>query len=592
MAGPTVSTKSPGVKIAEISTLPASVAEVATAIPAFIGYTRKRSENGASFASGVPKRITSFLEFEAMFGTAFAEILEITLNDPEPGNVSPRVSITPKTTLSPFVLYYQVKWYFENGGGPCYIVSVGAVYDAVAAPTSANIVKTDLLAGLTACEKEDEITLLCAPEASWLSDGGIKDLYDAMLAQCAKLQDRFAILDAKANPSNTIVQDADNFRNNNVGADNLKYGATYYPQIQTTIAYNYDLASVKIKSDLRMHNSVLAKAIYNNKDLAKVIDTVAPLAAVAADATITINATTAAGHVLVVNGYSFPLSGASINAIAAQIKTDIDASADVNADVSVSVAANVATITAKTAGSAGNRITLSYNPLGKVPAVTLSSNALVGGFDSIDMPLYNAIKSSMDNYNVPMYPCGAIAGVYARVDFERGVWKAPANVGVRRIDKPLTNVSDADQEGLNVDAGSGKSINVIRNFTGKGNLIWGARTLAGNDNEWRYVPVRRLYIMVEESVKKATEFVVFEPNDANTWNRVKTMIGNYLTRLWREGALAGAKPEDAFFVKVGLGQTMTADDILNGIMNVEIGMAAVRPAEFIVLKFSHKLAVS
>ena len=110
-----------------------------------------------------------------------------------------------------------------------------------------------------------------------------------------------------------------------------------------------------------------------------------------------------------------------------------------------------------------------------------------------------------------------------------------------------------------------------------------------NENEWRYVPVRRLYIFVEESVKKATEFVVFEPNDAKTWMRVKTMIENFLTSLWKKGALAGAKPEHAFFVKVGLGETMTYQDILNGIMNIEIGMAAVRPAEFIILKFSHKI---
>ncbi len=95
--------------------------------------------------------------------------------------------------------------------------------------------------------------------------------------------------------------------------------------------------------------------------------------------------------------------------------------------------------------------------------------------------------------------------------------------------------------------------------------------------------------MVEESVMKATERFVFEPNDAGTWVKVKAMIENFLILQWRAGALAGAKPDDAFYVRIGLGETMTSDDILNGIMNVEIGMAAVRPAEFIVLKFSHKM---
>jgi len=144
--------------------------------------------------------------------------------------------------------------------------------------------------------------------------------------------------------------------------------------------------------------------------------------------------------------------------------------------------------------------------------------------------------------------------------------------------EPVSIVNDNNQEQLSTDVNSGKSINVIRNFTGKGNLIWGARTLAGNDNEWRYVPVRRFFIIVEESVKKSTEWVVFEPNDANTWFRIRSMVEDYLTKKWREGALMGSKSQDAFFVKCGLGQTMTNQDILEGKLNIEIGMATVRPA--------------
>jgi phage tail sheath protein FI len=186
-------------------------------------------------------------------------------------------------------------------------------------------------------------------------------------------------------------------------------------------------------------------------------------------------------------------------------------------------------------------------------------------------------------------PSSAIAGVYARVDKDRGVWKAPANVGLNYVSSLSVKISSEDQEDLNVDTVAGKSINAIRAFTGKGILVWGARTLAGNDNEWRYISVRRFFNMVEESVKKATSQFVFEPNDANTWVKVRAMIENFLSLQWRAGALAGAKEEQAFYVRVGLGQTMTAQDILNGYMHIEIGMAVVRPAEFIVLKFSHKL---
>ncbi len=178
------------------------------------------------------------------------------------------------------------------------------------------------------------------------------------------------------------------------------------------------------------------------------------------------------------------------------------------------------------------------------------------------------------------------------VDRERGVWKAPANVSLTAVKGPAINITHEDQENLNVDTVAGKSVNAIRAFTGKGTLVWGSRTLAGNDNEWRYIPVRRFFIMVEESVKKATEQFVFEPNDANTWVKIRAMIENFLFLQWRAGALAGAKQEHAFYVRIGLGQTMTAQDILEGRMNVEIGMAAVRPAEFIILKFSHKMQES
>ena len=218
-------------------------------------------------------------------------------------------------------------------------------------------------------------------------------------------------------------------------------------------------------------------------------------------------------------------------------------------------------------------------------AVTMDS------FNPADLLRYNLTKAAINNIEMQLPPSPLVAGIYANVDSSRGVWKAPANVALRQVTRPVRKVTHAEQEGLNVDS-SGKSINAIRTFTGKGTLIWGARTLDGNSNEWRYIPVRRFFNFAEESIKKGSERFVFEPNDANTWVKVRAMIENFLTLQWRAGALAGAVPEDAFFVKVGLGETMTALDILEGRMNVEIGMAVVRPAEFIILKFSHKMQES
>jgi hypothetical protein len=185
-------------------------------------------------------------------------------------------------------------------------------------------------------------------------------------------------------------------------------------------------------------------------------------------------------------------------------------------------------------------------------------------------------------------PAAAVAGAYARTDRERGVWKAPANVSLASVIGPKVKVTNAVQDDMNVDI-NGKSINAIRAFSGKGTLVWGSRTLDGNSNEWRYVPVRRLFNFIEESVQKASSFAVFEPNTAMTWLKVSTMIENFLYDLWQRGALAGDKPEKAFFVAVGLGKTMTEQDILEGRMILEVGVAAVRPAEFIILRFSHKL---
>lgn len=206
--------------------------------------------------------------------------------------------------------------------------------------------------------------------------------------------------------------------------------------------------------------------------------------------------------------------------------------------------------------------------------------------------VYEQAKGAITDMACRLPPSTTMAGIYAAVDNSRGVWKAPANVSVNSVIQPSIEFSNVEQDQMNVDPVAGKSVNAIRAFTGKGTLVWGARTLAGNDNEWRYVNVRRLFNFVEESVKRATEPFVFEANDANTWVRVQGMVENFLTVIWRQGALQGIKPEHAFFVAVGLGKTMTAIDILEGRMIVEVGLAAVRPAEFIIFRFSHKMAES
>ncbi|MFT6922824.1 MAG: phage tail sheath protein FI [Crocinitomicaceae bacterium] len=216
-----------------------------------------------------------------------------------------------------------------------------------------------------------------------------------------------------------------------------------------------------------------------------------------------------------------------------------------------------------------------------------ATNTLTTLKNSGNADYQTAVNLLNESGKVTLPPSSLMAGVYANVDRSSGVWKAPANVALQGVVKPTIAISDSKQGNLNIDADSGKSINAIRTFAGRGTVVWGARTLDGNSNEWRYISVRRLFMVAEESIKKATTQFVFEPNDSKTWVKVNSMISSYLDGLWKEGGLAGATAKDAYFVNVGLGVTMTAQDILEGKMIVQVGMAAVRPAEFIVLEFSH-----
>ncbi len=181
-----------------------------------------------------------------------------------------------------------------------------------------------------------------------------------------------------------------------------------------------------------------------------------------------------------------------------------------------------------------------------------------------------------DKGNIFVPPSGHVAGVYSRVDSERGVHKAPANELVRGALALKYNVSKGEQDLLNP-----KGINAIR-FMNGGIRIWGARTLS-SDPSWRYINVRRLFIMVETSIERATQWVVFEPNDHRLWKRVVRTIGSFLTLLWRNGALMGTSPEQAFFVKCD-DETNPPEVIDAGQLVVEIGLASVKPAEFVIFR--------
>ncbi|MCB0525915.1 MAG: phage tail sheath family protein [Lewinellaceae bacterium] len=203
-------------------------------------------------------------------------------------------------------------------------------------------------------------------------------------------------------------------------------------------------------------------------------------------------------------------------------------------------------------------------------------------------PLYKDILNSILEDLNTLPPAAGMAGIYCMVDHSEGVFKSPANVNVGSVIRPMVHVSDDEQIDLNTPA-NGKAVNAIRSFPGRGVLIWGARTLDGNNLDFRYISVRRTLIFIEQSIKYAVEPYVFQANTSTTWTDVKALISNFLSNFWRQGGLVGAKPEDAYYVQVGLGITMTANDITEGIMRVIVGIAITHPAEFMICTFEQKM---
>ncbi|WP_294290425.1 phage tail sheath C-terminal domain-containing protein [uncultured Chryseobacterium sp.] len=566
--------KTPGVYVEEQTKFPPSVAQVETAIPAFVGYTAK--------GPAKPTRISSMLEYENLFGKANQENFAVDFKD--------GVATATQTNVSDYKMYYAMQMYFANGGGLCYIVSVGNYTDEVAVGNSTT--PKTLSYGLELLKKEDEPTLIVFPDLQSL----VTDADDVAAANA---------LETIAVSNETVAYDAQTAAQQVVaavaGADAAAAGNAALTKANT-YTINGSSTSSQIASHYAAHAVAAAAktaAVAANATVTTVKNA-AQAATVVFDEYLTTAANKATAATAAKNAASSRVDDVSISKVYSLYNTALS-QAEFMKDrfVILDVLGDDVTFRSKVIGS-GLKYGAAYYPKLKTVLsfeIDEAEVLVTGAFGitslavlkSTNSDLYNQAKNAIAAKQVIMAPSSAIAGVYAKVDSTSGVFKAPANVGLNYVIAPTEKISQERQDGLNVDATAGKSINAIRTFTGKGTLVWGARTLDGNSNEWRYVSVRRFFNMVEESVKKSTERFVFEPNTANTWVRVQTMIENFLNQQWREGALAGSKPEDAYYVSVGLNKTMSAQDILEGRMIIEVGMAAVRPAEFIVLRFSHKL---
>jgi|TARA_B100001093_G_scaffold222836_1_gene213564 uncharacterized protein len=489
----------PGVYIEEKSSFGSSVVPVQTAIPAFIGYTEKASR-GSKDLTNEPTKISSLGQYEELFGGA--PETKFTIETSDEFITGFQLSFVENTR---FLMHNALRFFYANGGGDCYIVSVGN-YDETIDAGKLNDPKGG---GLAALEKHLEPTLIVVPDAVLLSEADCFSLQAAVLSHCGfKMKNRFAILDVYNGTTERTFDDEDviNKFREGVGSNFLMWGASYYPFLNTTLIKASEIDYTRVEN-LDGLIEVLSKEVADNLAAESITEARAE----------------------------------GINAEINKISEDNDADA---------VTSLHATLT-------------------------------------VISPKLNMIIAEMSEMLNLMPPSSAMAGAYSMVDYTASVAQSPANISLGSVVSPAVNINNDNQEDLNLPL-NGKAVNAIRSFQGKGVLVWGARTLDGNSKDYRYVSVRRTMTFLEQSIKFAAEAFVFAPNNATTWSTLRATVSNFLTNQWQSGLLAGQSPDDAFEVEIGLGSTMTPNDILDGILKMTIKVAITRPAEFIVITFEQQ----
>jgi len=483
---------SPGVYIEELNDFPSSVAQVETAIPAFVGYTEKAQLNDSDLINR-PYAVHSLAEFEQIFGTYCTEQFDWCNSS---SNCTAMVTIDSQhyylvQTQPVYLLYKSIKLYFQNGGKRCYVVSVGNYQRPIS--------KEDLITGINLLLNESEPSLLVLPDAVSLEHSQCAEVQSTMIAHCGThTQNRVAILDVQQ--AGSLSLSVQQFSNNFTGHIANDYAAAYYPWLVTQALPSsaIGLDNFSIRARQRLADLLRPKSKTPNARLLKAIS--------------------------------------ALDSPKQSKRTDL-----------------------------------------------IIDNILRANSKAY-LQILGALKTAVNT----LPPSGAVTGAMVNNDETRGIWKAPANIALNNVDTVTASISAQQQDELNGHP-YGPSINGIKNFSGRGTLIWGARTLDRGNTEYQYLNIRRSAIMIQCSVQNLLKSYVFEPNDENTWAIVLSATNHFLTTLWRSGAFAGTKSEQAFAVRIGLRETMTTQDITNGIMRLSIAFAMVRPAEFILLNVEQKM---
>lgn len=562
----------PGVSVEEITALPNSVSLIDTAIPVFIGYTDLTPADHTA-----PLSISSLMEYEKYFGKAKKE--RIRLKDTKDKGTQ---IIAPEAK---FLMYYSLQMYFANGGGPCEVFSAGN-YNAGA------VVLADLSPGLDKVQSSDEPRIIVFPDAVSLPEADLYTVYNQVINKIESASKNWFLL-ADTYYGNSVVLSNNhdtiaNFRNN---VTLTTYAAVYFPHLITILNYTFDETNTPI-----LHSGLQEEGETSASFYAREIAALDELKSLANE------------EIIGGSADAFVLADLleQAIAIAEEINETADETGEAKNNLIYAVEEAKAVLEAIYDGTIDDFV-IPDNPedtpvfseeFNSLKAAILAVKDEVGAADgktlksleSSNSLLYNKIRKEIASLKVVLPPSSTMAGVYGRIDGTRGVWKAPANVSLNYVVGPTEKVSDKEQSGMNVnDEGS---VNAIRNFTGKGTLVWGARTLDAKekteddeDNIWKYINVRRYYDMIKLSISRALTDGKFinQPNIPHTWLRAKTMIENFLHQQWMDGGLAGSTPKEAYHVEVA------GDKDKAKTMNVTVRMALVRPAEFIVLNFSHTL---
>ena len=490
--------KTPGVYISEPNSFPPSIVGVDTAIPAFVGYTESDHDK-AKPVHNTPVRIASMAEYAAIFGGPYTEKYYLVAAGGDAGQNRKigTVSLDGATSYdvieigrTNFNLYNSLRLFFANGGGDCFIVSCGTYRDGDG--NDADISSQALQDGVDALANVVGPTILVVPDAALIGDqAGYNEVAVRMLRQCLKKQDRVAVLDVwfdRTAPTPASTDEiVDAFREGMAGAppDSLRYGMAYYPSLVTSVVKTDDVSIRNFSLDDEYRTNVVAAL----RDAAKA-------------------------------AYPDAKDG-SVNPRYTAIDTNL-----------------IAVVDGKKFVPDGSEAPAAVTGTDTRP---MTARQLTQGLKS-NLPKLNDLFDLIATSQNILPPSGAIAGLYVSNDTNEGVWNAPANVGIAGVIKPCVDINDDQQEDLNVPT-NGLSVNAIRTFVNRGTLVWGARTLDGNSNDWRYIQVRRTMIYIEQSIKVALNRFVFAPNTAQTWVTVTSMIESFLHGVWARGGLMGTSPD-------------------------------------------------